>query len=253
MIMCCPARLGDAHSLTDASHVERVRRERDNVAEAVIAGDPDTARAAMRLHLGNTRRRLDADRLEWAIARGRVSCCRRSNLAPGTASRRRRRARRVPFPSTAGALHRADRSRARYPARPVRNLHFTPSIFMGSLVRRSMPSCQIQCVQGGVLAGRRGADVSEHRQGDIEVVIGVRAPCQVELLADLRDPDRALHGPEVRVGKGNVDAVQREVVGWRQSVATMLVAVGRPVALRNSAMISRPENPLRHRTGLPRR
>ena len=56
MIMLPRTRLGDAHSLTDASHVERVRREHDNVAEAVIAGDPDTARAAMRLHLGNTRR-----------------------------------------------------------------------------------------------------------------------------------------------------------------------------------------------------
>ena len=39
----------------------------------------------------------------------------------------------------------------------------------------------------------------------------------------------------------------------RQSVAIMLVAVGRPVAARNSAMISRPENPPRPRTGLPHR
>ncbi len=62
MIMLPRTRLGDAHSLTDASHVDRVRREHDNVAEAIIAGDPDTARAAMRLHLGNTRRRLDAGR-----------------------------------------------------------------------------------------------------------------------------------------------------------------------------------------------
>ena len=38
--------------------MERVRREHDNVASAVIAGDPETARAAMRVHLGNTRRRL---------------------------------------------------------------------------------------------------------------------------------------------------------------------------------------------------
>ena len=30
---------------------------------------------------------------------------------------------------------------------------------------------------------------------------------------------------------------------WRQSVAIMLVAVGRPVARRNSAMTSRPEKP----------
>ena len=60
MIMLARTRLGDAYSLTDASHVERVRREHDDVAAAVIAGDADTARAAMRVHLGNTRRRLDA-------------------------------------------------------------------------------------------------------------------------------------------------------------------------------------------------
>jgi GntR family transcriptional repressor for pyruvate dehydrogenase complex len=59
MIMLPRTRLDDAYSLTDAGHVDRVRREHDNVAAAVIAGDPDTARAAMRLHLGNTRRRLN--------------------------------------------------------------------------------------------------------------------------------------------------------------------------------------------------
>lgn len=58
MIMLPRTRLPDEFSLTDAAHVERVRREHDNVAAAVIAGDPETARAAMRVHLGNTRRRL---------------------------------------------------------------------------------------------------------------------------------------------------------------------------------------------------
>jgi DNA-binding FadR family transcriptional regulator len=62
MIMLARTRLGDAHSSTDASHVERVRREHDDVAAAVVAGDGETARAAMRVHLGNTRRRLDAHR-----------------------------------------------------------------------------------------------------------------------------------------------------------------------------------------------
>jgi len=60
MIMLARTRLGDAYSLTDAGHVERVRREHDDIAAAVITGDPDTARAAMRVHLGNTRRRLDS-------------------------------------------------------------------------------------------------------------------------------------------------------------------------------------------------
>ena len=62
MIMLPRTRLGDAYSLTDAGHVDRVRREHDDIAAAVIAGDPDVARAAMRVHLGNTRLRLDAGR-----------------------------------------------------------------------------------------------------------------------------------------------------------------------------------------------
>jgi GntR family transcriptional regulator, transcriptional repressor for pyruvate dehydrogenase complex len=62
MIMLPRTRLGDAYSLTDTGHVDRVRREHDSIATAVIAGDPDVARAAMRVHLGNTRLRLDAGR-----------------------------------------------------------------------------------------------------------------------------------------------------------------------------------------------
>lgn len=60
MIMLPRTRLPEEFSLTDTAHVERVRREHDNVAAAVIAGDADTARAAMRVHLGNTRRRLES-------------------------------------------------------------------------------------------------------------------------------------------------------------------------------------------------
>ena len=58
MVMLPRTRLGDEFSMTDATHVERVQREHDNVAAAVLAGDAETARAAMRVHLGNTRRRL---------------------------------------------------------------------------------------------------------------------------------------------------------------------------------------------------
>ncbi len=60
MIMLPRTRLGDTHSITDAAHAERVLREHDAIATAVVDGDPELARAAMRLHLGNTRRRLDA-------------------------------------------------------------------------------------------------------------------------------------------------------------------------------------------------
>ena len=60
MIMLPRTRLGDEYSMTDAGHVARVQREHDDIAAAVLAGDQDTARAAMRVHLGNTRRRLNA-------------------------------------------------------------------------------------------------------------------------------------------------------------------------------------------------
>ena len=62
MIMLPRTRLGSTYSMSDAAHVERVQREHDNIAAAVLAGDADTARAAMRVHLGNTRRRVGADR-----------------------------------------------------------------------------------------------------------------------------------------------------------------------------------------------
>jgi GntR family transcriptional repressor for pyruvate dehydrogenase complex len=59
MIMLPRTRLADDYSVTD--RVDRVEREHDNIAAAVLAGDPETARAAMRVHLGNTRRRLTND------------------------------------------------------------------------------------------------------------------------------------------------------------------------------------------------
>jgi GntR family transcriptional regulator, transcriptional repressor for pyruvate dehydrogenase complex len=58
MIMLPRTRLGEEYSMTDASHVDRVRREHEQIAGAVLAGDAETARASMRVHLGNTRRRL---------------------------------------------------------------------------------------------------------------------------------------------------------------------------------------------------
>ena len=60
MIMLPRTRLSDEYSLSDAVHVERVHREHEQVAAAVAAGDAETARAAMRVHLGSTRRRLSA-------------------------------------------------------------------------------------------------------------------------------------------------------------------------------------------------
>ena len=68
MIMLPRTRLADAYSMTDATHVERVQREHDNIAAAVLAGDVETARGRHApAHLGNTRRRLDP---QGAEARG---------------------------------------------------------------------------------------------------------------------------------------------------------------------------------------
>ena len=59
-------------------------------------------------------------------------------------------------------------------------------------------------VHGGYLAGCGGAHMREHGQRDVKVVVGMRAPGQAPGLAHLRDPNRALHGPEMRVGQRNV-------------------------------------------------
>ena len=56
--------------------------------------------------------------------------------------------------------------------------------------------------------GKGGGRMGEHGQGNIEVVVGVRAPGQAEFLAQLRQAHRALHGPEVRVGQGDIDRFQ---------------------------------------------
>jgi GntR family transcriptional regulator, transcriptional repressor for pyruvate dehydrogenase complex len=61
MILLPRTRLGGEYTLTDAAHVERVVREHDNIAAAVLAGDEETARAAMRVHLGNSRRRMQPE------------------------------------------------------------------------------------------------------------------------------------------------------------------------------------------------
>ena len=58
------------------------------------------------------------------------------------------------------------------------------------------------------LAWRGGTNVGEHGERNIKVVVRMRAPGEAEHFAQLRDTHRALHGPEVRVGKRNVDRLQ---------------------------------------------
>lgn len=58
MIMLPRTQLGEEYSMTDAQHVDRVLREHEQISVAIHARDAPTALAAMRVHLGNTRRRL---------------------------------------------------------------------------------------------------------------------------------------------------------------------------------------------------
>ncbi|WP_307781275.1 FadR/GntR family transcriptional regulator [Agilicoccus flavus] len=58
MILLPRTRLQESFTLTDPRHVERVHREHEAIATAIGYGDPDAARAAMRLHLSNSRHRL---------------------------------------------------------------------------------------------------------------------------------------------------------------------------------------------------
>src|SRR5580692_2932051 len=63
-------------------------------------------------------------------------------------------------------------------------------------------------VDRGDLARRRRADMGEHGERNIEVIVGMRAPGQAVVAAGLRHAHRALHGPEVRIGEGNVNRAE---------------------------------------------
>jgi DNA-binding FadR family transcriptional regulator len=58
MIMLPRTRLDPAYEMSDPGHLTRVVHEHDNIAAAITRSDPETARAAMRVHLSNTRHRL---------------------------------------------------------------------------------------------------------------------------------------------------------------------------------------------------
>ncbi|MFG2074564.1 FadR/GntR family transcriptional regulator [Nonomuraea maritima] len=60
MIMLPRTRLGPAYTVSDATHRTRVALEHENVYRAIADRDPAAARAAMRLHLSNSRARLQA-------------------------------------------------------------------------------------------------------------------------------------------------------------------------------------------------
>src|SRR6516225_781590 len=56
-------------------------------------------------------------------------------------------------------------------------------------------------IDRGDLARRGRGDMREHRQRNVEMVVGMRSPGQAPLAAHLGNADRALHRPEMRVGE----------------------------------------------------
>ena len=63
-------------------------------------------------------------------------------------------------------------------------------------------------VDRGDFAGRCRGYVGKHCERDVKVIVGVRAPGEAPLAAELGHADRALHRPEVRIGQGYVDGVE---------------------------------------------
>ncbi|WP_323100482.1 FadR/GntR family transcriptional regulator [Intrasporangium sp. YIM S08009] len=61
MIMLPRTRLEAEYTVSDATHLTRVSLEHENIHLAIARGDAEAARAAMRLHLANSRARLQHD------------------------------------------------------------------------------------------------------------------------------------------------------------------------------------------------
>ena len=58
MIMLPRTRLDPSYELTDATHFTRVTLEHENIHDAIARADAEAARAAVRVHLSNSRHRL---------------------------------------------------------------------------------------------------------------------------------------------------------------------------------------------------
>ncbi|GAB3951368.1 FadR/GntR family transcriptional regulator [Kribbella albertanoniae] len=61
MILLPRTRLDPAYEMSDPDHLTRVIHEHENIHTAIVHGDADAARAAMRVHLTSTRHRLTSD------------------------------------------------------------------------------------------------------------------------------------------------------------------------------------------------
>src|SRR3984885_14299500 len=59
-------------------------------------------------------------------------------------------------------------------------------------------------IDSGYVSRSSRRHMSKHGQRDVEVVVGMRSPGKAPVAAELRHADGALHGPEMRIGQGNV-------------------------------------------------
>ena len=87
-----------------------------------------------------------------------------------------------------------------------------PTICSGSLRQLLAVLPDPVGVDRGDLARRGRRHMREHRQRDVEMVVGMRAPGQAVVAAGLRHAHRALHGPEMRIGQRDVDRAQAQAM-----------------------------------------
>ena len=96
--------------------------------------------------------------------------------------------------------------------RPLRHPHFAAPD-QGRLDGQRLPVLPDPMrVERGDGSRRRGADLGEHRQRHVEMIVRVRPPGQPPAGAELRHFDRAMQRPEMRVGQRNVDTAQHHGV-----------------------------------------
>ena len=79
----------------------------------------------------------------------------------------------------------------------------------------------------GDLAGRDHRHGREQGQRDVEVVVGMRTPSGVVHLAKSREPNRALYGLEMRVGRRNVRSL--ELGSWDNKFPKLVISRNVPI------------------------
>ncbi len=117
-------------------------------------------------------------------------------------------------------------------------------ISSGFWVRRQSPSCQIQWVSIAVGLPGAAAPTWVNIAREISKWLLEWQPQSAPVVAKLRHADCT--GKRQKCGSASGISTALSITAWpisRQLVAIILVATGKPVARRNSAITSRPENP----------